>query len=70
MLSIREPKIEKKIPDTTSFTTTPEFNRLTKLSFDVSMKEAVKSLASKSQVDTALDTANKNSKKKNFKGLI
>ena len=34
-----------KIPDTTSFINTPECNRLTKISFDAKMKEAVKGIS-------------------------
>ena len=33
-------EIEKKIPDTTDFTTTPEFNRLAGMSFDTRVKES------------------------------
>ena len=47
------------------------FNKLTKISFDARMKEAVKSLASKSQINNALDiTDKKRGKIKNFKRLI
>ena len=48
---------------TKRFITAPELNRLTETSFDAIIKKAAKSLASKSQVDTALDTADKNRKK-------
>ena len=47
--------IENKIPNTTGFITTPKFNRLIKVSFDARMKEAVKILARKSQVDNSFD---------------
>ena len=40
-------EIENKVPDTTGFITTPEFNRLTKISFVAKMKQAAKILASK-----------------------
>ena len=45
---------------------------LTKISSDARIKEAMKSTASKSQVDIALDIADKNSEKifKSFKHLI
>ena len=36
---IQKPEIENKIPYTTGFITTPEFNRLTKMSFDSKMKK-------------------------------
>ena len=47
---------ENKILDTTSFTTNSKFNGFKNLK----MKEAVKTLASKSQVDSAIDIADKN----------
>ena len=53
-------KIENKIPDDT-----PEFNRLTKKDFYAKMKQKVKSLLSKSQVDNAIDIADKNKEKIN-----
>ena len=49
--------------ETTRFSATPQFNRLTKISSDANMKEAAKSVASKSQVDNALDRAYKNIEK-------
>lgn len=54
------------------FFTAFEFNILTKISSDARIKEAMKSTASKSQVDIALDIADKNSEKifKSFKHLI
>ena len=55
--------IENKIPDTTDFITTPEFNTLAKISSDARMQKAAKSLASKSQVDSALDIADKSREK-------
>ena len=64
-------EIENKIPDTIGSIIIPEFDRLMKIHFDARMKQPTKRLASKSQVDTALDTADKNRKnKKNFKHLI
>ena len=53
------------------FITAFEFNILTKISFDARIKEAMKSTASKSQVDIALDIVGKNSEKilKSFKHL-
>ena len=38
-----------------SFITSPEFNRLTKISFDARMKKVEKSLASKTEVKNATD---------------
>ena len=65
-LKTKATEIENKICDTTGFITTPEFNRLTKLNFNARMEEEVESLASKGQVDTALDIADTN-RGKNFK---
>ena len=59
-------EIEYKLRNTTGFFITREFNRLAKLIFDARMKEVMKSLASKSQVDAALDTAHNRKNKKNF----
>lgn len=42
-------KTEYKMPETTSFITTSKFDRLAKIRFDETMKEATKSLASKSR---------------------
>ena len=53
VLNTKSTEIENKIPDTTSFITTPKFNRLTKIGFDAKIKEAAKSLALKSQVVNA-----------------
>ena len=39
-------KIENKMPDTSHFINTQELNRLTEISLDERMKEAIKSLAS------------------------
>ena len=54
--------MEGKVPNTAVFITTLEFNRLEKLVFDARIKEVTKSLASKSQLDAALDTSDKNRK--------
>ena len=59
--------IETKIPDTTGFITTPEFNRLAKINFDARTKQAAKSLASKIQADNALGLADKNREKNKLK---
>ena len=56
-------EIENKIPETTGSITILEFNRLMKVHFDATMKQPTKRLASKSQVDAALDTADKNREK-------
>ena len=55
-LNTKATDIANKIPDSTShFVNNQEFNRLTKISFDARMKEAAKGLASKTEVDNALD---------------
>ena len=64
VLNTKSTEAENKIPDTTGFITTPEFNRLTKISCDVEIKEAAKGLASRSQVHNGLDTADKSREKK------
>ena len=63
LFCVQKPQIESKIPDTASFITTSGFNISTKVSFHVEMKEAAKSLVNKSQVDDALDIADKNREK-------
>ena len=65
-------KAGNKIPDTTGFITTPEFNRLSKINFDARKKESTRSFASESQIDTTLDVADQNRKKflKNLKRLM
>ena len=55
-------QIDNKRPDITGFTTTPGFNRLKKIIFDAKMKEAVKYLPSKSQVDNDVDVGDENRK--------
>ena len=54
------------MPDTSSFITT-EFNRLTKISFDVRINEVAKNLVSKGRVDNALDIADEH--RENIKKL-
>lgn len=44
LLSIKELQRLKKNPDTSSFITTREFNRLTKISLDVRITEEAKNL--------------------------
>ena len=39
-LNMKAIEIDSKIPNTSSFITTPELNRLTKISFDERTKEA------------------------------
>ena len=58
---------ENETPDTSHFINTQEFYRLTKLSLNARMKEAEKSLASKTEVTNALDLKDKNRKKKKEK---
>ena len=62
-LNTKVTEIESKIPDTRGFVTNPAFTRLTKIIFDTSLTEAAKNLASKSQVDNAIDIANKSREK-------
>ena len=57
-------EIEDKIPDTTGFITTPEFIRLTELSFGARMKEVTKNFATKSKVTTALNLGEENKQNK------
>ena len=45
-LNIQITEIKNKVPDTTGFITTPEFNRSRKITFDAKMKEETKSLGS------------------------
>lgn len=59
LISIKKPQRLKKISDNTGFITTPDFNRLTKIIFDVKMKKKSKSLASKIEVHNALSIADK-----------
>ena len=53
----------KKIPDTSNFIATQEFNRLTKIIFHARMAEASKKLATKKQIENALDIENKSTVK-------
>ena len=72
-LNTKAKEIKNTIPDTTSFITTPEFSRFTKLSFEARIKEGTKSLTSKSEAKNAFDLGDKNTekiKKKNFKHLL
>ena len=50
---------ENKISDTNRFINTQEFNRLTKISLDTRMKEAEKSIVSKTEIKNALDLGDK-----------
>lgn len=60
-----------KIPNTSHFINTKESNRLTKTGFDARMKQKVKILASKTEVENALDLEDKNRNKwKHLKRLI
>ena len=63
MLNTKSAETGNNVPDTTSFIYTSEFKRLTKISFDVRIKEIAKSFASESQVDNALEIADKNREK-------
>ena len=68
-LHTKATEIENKISGITRFITTPECNGFAKINFDARTKEAVKSLVSKSQVDTAFDTVDKNKMKYRNKTL-
>ena len=50
VLNTEATKIENKIPDTSHFINTQELNRLKKISLDVRMEKAEKSLASKTDL--------------------
>ena len=62
-LNAKATKIENKIIDTTELICTPEFNRLSKILFNTRIKEEIKILPSKSQLDAVLDIADKNEEK-------
>ena len=68
-LNTKSTEIVDKILNTTGFIVTPEFNRLSKISFDARIKEAVKILASKSQTNDALDIASRQEREKTKKTL-
>ena len=61
--------MQNKIPDAAGFITTLDCKRLAKISFLARMREVTKSLVSKSQIDTTLDTADKNRKNKKLQTL-
>ena len=62
--------VDKTIPDTSKFLEIQKFTRLTKINL-ARMTEASKNLATKNQVETALDLRYKKEKKlKNFKCLV
>lgn len=62
--------VDKTIPNTSKFLETQKFTRLTKINL-ARMTEASKNLATKNQVETALDLRYKKEKKlKNFKCLV
>ena len=70
-LNIKATEIGKEVTDSNHFVNAQKFNRLTKISFDEKVKEASKSVASKSKVDNALDLGDKNREKyKNLKHLF
>ena len=66
-LNAKVTETENETPDTSHFINTQEFYRLTKISLDVRMKEAEKSLASKTELTNALDLRDKNRGKKKEK---
>ena len=53
-INTKATEIENKRPNTSRFVTTPEFNKLKKVSFDEKMKEAEYSLANKTEVKNAI----------------
>ena len=53
----------KKTPDTSKFILSQYFNILRKINFNARMAEALKRLATKKQVENALDLGNKNAEK-------
>ena len=55
--------VENEIPDASYFINTHKVNRLTKMNFDARMKEAAKTLSSKTEASNALYLENKNKKK-------
>ena len=63
VLNTKATEIENKELDIAGFITTSVFNRLSKISFDSRIKEAAKSVARKSQLDNALDIADKSREK-------
>ena len=62
-LNAKTAEIRNKIPDTSHFINTRKFNWLTKTSFETRMKEAEKSLVSKTEVNNAVNLGEKNWKK-------
>ena len=56
-------EIENKITLASSFITTPEFNRLTKLTFDRRMKKKTKSLPTESETKSELNLRDTNIEK-------
>ena len=63
--------LDKKKPDTSNFINAHNFNKLTKTSSNARMLEGPKDIATKDQVETALDVRDKNRNEiKNFKCLI
>ena len=59
VLNTKATELQNIIPDNSHFVNTEEFNRSTKISFDARMKEAEKNLASKTEVNNALDLGDK-----------
>lgn len=60
--------LDKKKPDTSNFINANNFNKLTKTSSNARMAEGPKDIATKDQVETALDVRDKNRNEiKNFK---
>ena len=56
-------RCDKKTPDTSKFIMSQYFNILRKINFNARMAEALKKLATKKQVENALDLGNKNAEK-------
>ena len=66
-LNTKDTEVENKITHFASSITTPGFHRLTKISFDARIKEAAKSLTSKSQMDNTFDIEDKKKINKKIK---
>ena len=58
-MNTKATEIENKIPNTSSFISTPEFNRSRKISFKARTKKARKSFGSKTGVKNVLDLGDK-----------
>ena len=62
--------VDRKISDTSKFIVTQDFNRLINMNFNSRTGEASKNLATKKQVENALDLGDNNREKIIFERLI